>query len=58
MDSTAPTATYVIRVQGLLDARWASWFDGLAVSTTRSETTIAGPVRDLSQLHGLPLDGR
>ena len=46
---------YEILVQGVLDARWSAWFDGLQVSgdTDAGTTTIAGPVTDQAALHGL-----
>lgn len=46
---------YEILVQGVLDALWSVWFDGLAVSgdPDGGTTTIAGPVRDQAALHGL-----
>ena len=45
---------YEIRVAGVLDARWSSWFDGLEVTSDESgATTIAGPVVDQAALHGL-----
>jgi len=45
---------YEIRVQGHLDTRWASWFDGLAIAHGRDGTTIiSGPVADQAALHGL-----
>ena len=46
---------YEILVQGVLDARWSAWFDGLHVSSDASgeTTTIAGPVTDQAALHGL-----
>lgn len=45
---------YEIRVDGILDARWSAWFDGLHISSdANGETTIAGPVRDQAALHGL-----
>jgi hypothetical protein len=46
--------TYRIRVEGHLDARWAVWFDGLAVSARADGTTvIEGPVADQAALHGV-----
>ena len=45
---------YRIRVQGRLDPRWSSWFDGM--SLTRGEdgsTVLRGPVGDQAALHGL-----
>ncbi len=43
----------MIRVEGVLDPRWAAWFDGLSLATDGAETIISGPVHDLAQLHGL-----
>jgi hypothetical protein len=45
---------YEIRVDGILDARWSAWFEGLHItSDANDETTIAGPVRDQAALHGV-----
>ena len=46
---------YEILVQGVLDGRWSSWFDGLHVSGDANvgTTTIAGHVADQAALHGL-----
>jgi hypothetical protein len=45
---------YEIRLTGHLDPRWASWFDGMAVSNDSDGTTvIRGHVVDQSALHGL-----
>jgi hypothetical protein len=45
---------YEITVEGVLDARWSAWFDGLKVtSDARGQTTIAGPLVDQAALHGL-----
>jgi hypothetical protein len=45
---------YEIRLQGLLDPRWATWFDDLAVTNEDDGTTvIRGHVVDQSALHGL-----
>jgi hypothetical protein len=52
-DPRAPVR-YEIRVKGHLDARWASWFDGLALSHESGGTTVLrGPVVDQAALHGL-----
>jgi hypothetical protein len=46
--------SYEIRVEGILDERWSSWFDGLDVRTLgENETIIVGPVADQAALHGL-----
>jgi hypothetical protein len=45
---------YEIRIRGHLDARWASWFDGLTLSQEPDGTTvIRGQVVDQAALHGL-----
>ena len=51
--SQTPTK-YEIRVRGVLDERWSSWFDGMHISADDTgETTITGPVTDQPALHGL-----
>ena len=45
---------YRIRVQGHLAPRWATRFDGMALSLHHDGTTlIQGPVMDQAALHGL-----
>ena len=45
---------YEIRVRGHLQARWASWFDGMTLTKESDGTTsIRGPVVDQAALHGL-----
>ena len=53
--STADGAgRYEIRLKGHLDTRWATWFDGLTLTTcSDGTTTIHGLVVDQSALHGL-----
>lgn len=48
-------ARYQIKVQGLLKAKWAATFDGLALTTDTEHgtTTLSGPVADQAALHGL-----
>ena len=46
--------TYEIRVKGQLDASWADWFPGMALTPqSNGETLLAGPVADQAALHGL-----
>jgi hypothetical protein len=40
-------------VAGVLDDRWAAWFDGLLISGQGEETVICGLVADQPALHGL-----
>ncbi len=45
---------YEIRVEGVLDERWSSWFDRLQITSEPGGVTlIAGPVADQAALHGL-----
>jgi hypothetical protein len=44
---------YEIRVKGVLDARWAAWFEDLQITTDGADTVISGPVADQAALHGL-----
>ncbi len=45
---------YEIRVKGHLDSRWASWFDGMALTHEDDGITrIRGRVADQAALHGL-----
>jgi hypothetical protein len=45
---------YEIRIQGRLETRWGSWFDGLTLTTEGDGTTLLrGPVLDQAALHGL-----
>ena len=53
-DHRHPPGRYEIRVRGRLAARWATWFDGMTLTTERDGTTVlAGPVLDQAALHGL-----
>ena len=53
MSGPARPARYEIRVEGILDQRWTTWFEGLAVDSDHSQTIISGPVADQAALHGL-----
>ncbi|MFD2093131.1 hypothetical protein [Blastococcus deserti] len=45
---------YEIRIGGRLERRWASWFDGMTLTTAGDGTTVlAGPVADQAALHGV-----
>lgn len=45
---------YEIRLQGQLDPRWATRFDGMSLTAHDDGTTvIEGPVADQAALHGL-----
>jgi hypothetical protein len=53
VSGTASPAGYEIRVEGVLDQRWTSWFEGLEIASDDSQTVIFGPVADQAALHGL-----
>lgn len=45
---------YEIRVEGILDERWSTWFGGLQIKNEGEDVTvICGPVTDQAALHGL-----
>jgi hypothetical protein len=45
---------YEIRIKGLLDRRWSSWFEGLTITALdNGETLLAGPVVDQAALYGV-----
>ena len=45
---------YEIRIQGHLDQRWATWFDGLAISyESDGGTLLRGPLVDEAALHSV-----
>ncbi len=52
VDGRQPTA-YQVRITGQLDARWADWFEGLAITVDGDDTLITGPVIDQAALHGV-----
>ena len=53
MSASGEPARYEIRVAGVLDGRWAAWFDGLQISGRGEETVICGLLADQPALHGL-----
>jgi hypothetical protein len=46
-------ARYEIRVDGVLDGRWADWFGGLQVTSDGMQTVISGLLADQPALHGV-----
>jgi hypothetical protein len=53
MSASGEPARYEIRVAGVLDGRWAVWFDGLQIRGRGEETVICGLLADRPALHGL-----
>jgi hypothetical protein len=47
-------AVYQICVEGILDAKWSTWFNGFTIDPQKDGNTIlTGEVADQSALHGL-----
>jgi hypothetical protein len=46
-------ARYEIRVEGVLDSRWAAWFGGLHLDRDNTQTVISGSLADQPALQGL-----
>jgi hypothetical protein len=45
---------YEIRLQGRLDQRWSTWFDGLTISYEGEDITLLrGSLVDEAALHGI-----
>ena len=53
MSASGAPAQYEIRVAGVLDSRWAAWFNGLQLNGQGEETVISGLLVDQPALHGL-----
>ena len=53
-DRPTRSVWYEIRLQGHLDPRWATRFDGMTLTRSSDGTTrLLGPVVDQAALHGL-----
>ncbi len=46
-------ASYEVRIEGVLDARWSDWFEGLELGRVGQETILSGTLRDRSALYGV-----
>lgn len=46
-------ASYLIRIQGMLDPIWSDWFDGFTITQQNGETVLEGQVIDQAALHGI-----
>ncbi len=56
MQSGAEGEYYEIRVKGHLDSHWASWFDGISLtSLANGDTVLSGVLPDQSALQGVIL---
>jgi hypothetical protein len=46
--------TYQVRVRGILDEKWTSWFDGFTITPQMDdECLLTGQVSDQAALYGL-----
>jgi hypothetical protein len=53
-DDQGGPGLYEIRIRGLLDDRWADWFEGLTITREdNGDTVLTGPLIDQAALHGL-----
>ena len=51
---SSDSSRYEIRIGGCLAPRWATWFDGMTLTTAGDGTTVlSGPVADQAALHGV-----
>jgi hypothetical protein len=53
MSTLGRPARYEIRVEGVLDSRWAAWFGGVQFESQGTQTVIFGLLADQPALHGL-----
>ncbi len=44
---------YKICIEGILDPKWATWFEGFSLTTEGNDTVLAGWVPDPPALYGL-----
>ena len=43
-----------VRVKGVIEKKWADWFEGLTISTlSANETVLVGELSDQAALYGL-----
>ncbi len=44
---------FKIRIEGILDPKWSTWFEGFSLTTEGNDTILAGWVADPPALYGL-----
>lgn len=45
---------YHIKIEGHLDGRWQTWFEGFTITRTAGgHTILSGTIRDQAALHGV-----
>jgi hypothetical protein len=53
MTGPGASARYEIRVEGVLDSHWATWFGNLQIENDGRQTTMSGSFTDQAALHGV-----
>lgn len=53
MSDPGRPARYEIRIDGVLDRRWADWLGGMQVNSHGTQTVILGLLADQPALHGV-----
>ncbi len=53
VSSTKNPTPYRICLEGVLDLKWANWFEGFKLRSEGGETVLLGWVTDQSALHGI-----
>ena len=53
MTGPGAPARYQIRVEGVLDPYWATWFGNLQIENDGRQTTMSGSFTDQAALHGV-----
>lgn len=51
-ENNEPT-TYQIRVQGVLDSKWTSWFEGFMIEEVEGDTLLTSSFIDQAALRGV-----
>jgi hypothetical protein len=51
-ENNEPT-TYQIRVQGVLDSKWTSWFEGFTIEEVEGDTLLTSSFIDQAALRGV-----
>ena len=53
LQQSAEARTYEIMIQAQLNEDWADWFNGMAITTQGTMTTLRGTVVDQAALRGI-----
>lgn len=54
VEQSSDHGLYQVRVRGILDAKWTTWFDGFEISWKgQDETVLTGRAIDQAALHGI-----